>query len=153
MFISTVQQSASATCPHTPLPSDSSFSPCRVSRERSELHRGFSSVTYFIHGIHSVCGAIPISPFLPPPLFPLGIHVFVLYICVSLFALQIRSSVHFAPCINIQCLVLSFWLTSLCTTISGSMHCLCKWPTFTPRLWLSGIALLGVFLMSLCLRR
>ena len=98
---------------HTrPSLSDSWFSHCRALRERSELHRGFSSVTYFIHSIHSVCGAIPISPFLPPLLFPLGIHVFVLYICVSLFALQIRSSVHFALCINIQCLVLSFWLTS-----------------------------------------
>ena len=35
---------------------------------------------------------IPISQLLPPSL-PLGIHAFVLYVCVSVSALQIGSSV------------------------------------------------------------
>ena len=36
--------------------------------------------------------SIPISQFIPPP-FLLGVHTFALYICVSLSALQIRSSI------------------------------------------------------------
>ena len=36
--------------------------------------------------------SIPISQFIPPP-FSLGIHTFVLYFCVSISALQIRSSI------------------------------------------------------------
>ena len=39
--------------------------------------------------------SIPISQFIPPH-FPLGIRTFVLYICVSISALQISSSVSYA---------------------------------------------------------
>ena len=44
--------------------------------------------------------SIPISQFIPPPnspppAFPLGVHTFVLYICVSISALQASSSVPF----------------------------------------------------------
>ena len=37
----------------------------------------------------------PNLPILPTLLFPLGIHIFVLYICVSISASQIRSSIPF----------------------------------------------------------
>ena len=37
----------------------------------------------------------PNSSHLPPLLFPLGVHTFVLYICVSISAMQIGSSVPF----------------------------------------------------------
>ena len=45
----------------------------------------FSLVIYFIHGINSVYMSAPTSQFLPS--FPLGIHRFVLSICVSISAL------------------------------------------------------------------
>ena len=53
-------------------------------------------VIYFIH--ISVYMSIPISQFITPPhlpLSPLGVHTFVLYICVSTSALQTGSSVPF----------------------------------------------------------
>ena len=49
---------------------------------------GFSLVISFIHS--SVYMSIPISQFIHPPLFPLGIHMFVFYVCVFISALQIR---------------------------------------------------------------
>ena len=61
-----------------------------------------------------------------PPLSPLGVHTFVLYICVSIFALQTGSSVPFFQvphiCVNIRYLFFSFSLTSLCMTVSRSIH-------------------------------
>ena len=58
------------------------------------LYRIFSLLIYFIHNINSVYSSIPISQFFPPlylfPFFP-----FVLYICVSISPLQIRSSIPF----------------------------------------------------------
>ena len=75
---------------------------------------------------------IPISQFitlpppLPLPLSPLGVHMFVLYICVSISALQTSSPVPFfyVPhiCVNIRYLFFSFWLTSLCMTVSRFIH-------------------------------
>ena len=59
----------------------------------------FLLVIYFIH--ISVYMSIPISQFITPPpppsppLSPLGIHMFVLYICVSISAMQTGSSVPF----------------------------------------------------------
>ena len=50
---------------------------------------GFSLVISFIHS--GVYMSIPISQFIHPPLFPLGIHMFVFYVCVFISALQIRS--------------------------------------------------------------
>ena len=47
----------------------------------------FSLVIYFIPSINSIYVSIPISQFLPPPPFPLGIHTFVLYVCVYFFFL------------------------------------------------------------------
>ena len=68
----------------------------------------FFSFNYFLYGrfllvIHfmhiNVYMSIPISqvntPPHPPPLSPLGVHTFVLYISVSISALQTSSSVPF----------------------------------------------------------
>ena len=52
----------------------------------------FSLVINFTHSINSVYMSIPIHPTLS---FPLGVHTFVLYICIFIFALQIDSSVPF----------------------------------------------------------
>ena len=62
------------------------------------LYGRFLLVIYFIH--ISVYMSIPTSQFIPPPpppppLSPLGVHTFVLYICVSISALQTGSSVPF----------------------------------------------------------
>ena len=62
------------------------------------LYSRFLLVIYFIH--ISVYTSIPISqsitlPPQPLPLSPLGVHTFVLYICVSISALQTGSSVPF----------------------------------------------------------
>ena len=62
------------------------------------LYSRFLLLIYFIH--ISVYMSIPISQFIPPPnspppAFPLGVHTFVLYICVSISALQASSSVPF----------------------------------------------------------
>ena len=59
------------------------------------LYSRFLLVIYFIH--ISVYMSIPISQFIPPPppLSPLGVHMFVLYICLSISALQTGSSVPF----------------------------------------------------------
>ena len=58
------------------------------------LYSRFLLVIYFIH--ISVYMSIPISQFIPPPppaplLSPLGVHTFVLYICVSIPGLQGRN--------------------------------------------------------------
>ena len=51
-------------------------------------------VIYSILGINSIYVSIPISRFLPPPpLLSLGINTFVLYFCVSISVLQMRSSI------------------------------------------------------------
>ena len=60
------------------------------------LYSRFLLFIYFIH--ISVYMSIPISQFLPPPpppLSPLGVHTFVLYICVSISVLQTSSYVPF----------------------------------------------------------
>ena len=53
----------------------------------------FSLVIYFIH--NTVYVSSPISQFVPPPLSHFGIHTFVLYVCVSVSALQIGSPEQF----------------------------------------------------------
>ena len=62
------------------------------------LYSRFLLVIYYIH--ISVYMSVPISQFIPPPptsspLSPLGVHMFVLYIGVSISALQTGSSVPF----------------------------------------------------------
>ena len=62
------------------------------------LYSRFLLVIYFIN--ISVYMSLPVSQFITPPptplpLSPLGVHMFVLYICVSISALQTGSSVPF----------------------------------------------------------
>ena len=82
------------------------------------------SVLYIV-SITYMCQSQSPNSSLPTP-FPLGIHTFVLYVCVSISALQIRSSIPFfwIPHIwvTIRYLLFSFWLTSLCITLSRSIH-------------------------------
>ena len=80
------------------------------------LHIRFSLVIYFIHcSIHM---SIPVSQF-TTFLSPLGICMFVLYICVSTSALQIGSFVLFfwLPHMFINTWYLFFWLISLCSSL------------------------------------
>ena len=53
----------------------------------------FSLVIYLTHSSNSVSMSILISQLIPSALCHLGIHRFVLYICVSIYALQIRSPI------------------------------------------------------------
>ena len=75
-----------------------------------------------IHLIHmSVYMSIPISQFITPqppplPLFPLGVHTFVLYICVSISALQTSSSVPFSR-FHIYALIYD-----ICFSLSDLLH-------------------------------
>ena len=46
--------------------------------------------------LSSMYMSVPISQFIPNPLFPNGVHTFVLCICVSVSALQIGSFVPFS---------------------------------------------------------
>ena len=67
----------------------------------------------------------PISQFIPSRLPSLvSIHWF--SVNVSISALQIGSTILFSyishTCVNIWYLLLSFWLTSLCMTVSRSIH-------------------------------
>ena len=51
------------------------------------LYSRFPPAIYFTHG--SVYMSIPVSQFIPPPLPPHRVHTSVLYVCVSIPALQI----------------------------------------------------------------
>ena len=53
-----------------------------------ELYSRFSLLTNFTHNVSRVYMSIPASQFIPPPLSPFGVNVFVLYVCVSSFVLQ-----------------------------------------------------------------
>ena len=57
------------------------------------LYSRFLLVINFVH--ISVYMSIPVSQFIPPPTSPLGVHMFVLYVCVSTSTLQISSSIPF----------------------------------------------------------
>ena len=105
----------------------------------------FLLLIYFIH--ISIYMSIPISKFIPPPphsFSPLGDHMFVLYIFVSISSLQTDSPVTFfyIPhiCVNIQSLFFSFWLTSLYMTVSRSIHASTN-DSISLFLWLSNIPL------------
>ena len=106
------------------------------------LYSRFSSVTCFICSINSLDMSIPVSQFIAS--FSLGIHTFVLYVSVSISALQRRLSVWFFSishtCINMWYLFFSFWLTSLCMTNSRSSHISAN-GTISSFLWHSNISL------------
>ena len=59
--------------------------------ESPELHSRFSLVTYW--HVH-VDPSLSVHP-TPTSLSPLGVHIFVLYLCVSISVLQIKSSIPF----------------------------------------------------------
>ena len=92
MFVSTAQQTESATHTHTPL---LDFLHFQITTEHwvdfPGLYSRFSLVIHFTHNINSICVSIPISQFLLACPFPLGVHRFVLYINVSISVLQVRS--------------------------------------------------------------
>ena len=80
----------------------------------------------------------------PLPLSPLGVHTFVLYICVSISALQTGSSVpfsrfHIYALIYGICLSLSDLLHSVCQSLSPSTSQ--QMTQFRSFLWLSDIPL------------
>ena len=103
------------------------------------LYNSFSLVNYFIHSISSVYMSIPTSQY--PP-FPTDIHMFVLYVCVSISALQIRSSIPFfldsVYMLHIQYFSLSDLLFS-CHVMSdsqrphGLLHARLPCPSLSPR--------------------
>ena len=117
------------------------------------LYSRFLLVINFIH--ISVYMSIPISQFitpppLPPPLSPLGVHTFVLYICVSISALQTSSSVYHFPRFHVSALIYN-----ICFSLSDLLHSI--WQSLDPStslqmtrlrsfLWLSNIPLYIRFL-------
>ena len=84
--------SCSAACGIFP---DQGLNPCPLHWQADSQplrHQGSPSYLFY----SSVYMSIPISQFIQPPRpFLLGIHMFVLYVCVSISALPIRSSVPF----------------------------------------------------------
>ena len=79
-------------------------------------------VIYLIHS--SIYMSIPISQFTSPSPSSFGIHKFVLYICVSISALQIILPFFKIPHISniMRYLFFSFWLSSLSMTSTRSIH-------------------------------
>ena len=79
------------------------------------LYSMFSLLIYFLHNISGVHVPNPNFPIPPTHLLLFGIHVFILYVCVFMFALEIRSSIPFFlishVCVRRQ--YLFFWLTLL----------------------------------------
>ena len=114
-------------------------------------HRAFSRVpcaiqqviiSYLFYTQQHICvnPNLPVHPTSPSPLV---VYRFVLYICVSISALQIGSSVPFFQiphiCVNIRCLFFSFWLISLCmkslgpsTSLQMAQFCSFLWMSNTP---------------------
>ena len=93
MLFSAVQQSESAVCIHI----SSLFwisLPFRSLQSTEKSSCAIQQVLISYLSIHSsVYTSVPISQFIPLLLFPFGIHVFVLYVCVSVSALQIGSPI------------------------------------------------------------
>ena len=104
------------------------------------LYNRFSLVIYFIYS--SVYMSIPISQFIPTLPSPLVNHKIIFYVCDSISALQISSSVPFfwIPHISIS-MSFSFWPTSFCMTVSRSIHVSIKWHYSVPLYDLSSITL------------
>ena len=94
------------------------------------LYSRFSLVIYFIYSINRVYMSIPVPQFIPhSSLSPLGIHMFILYVCVSISSLQMCSSV---PSSRSHTHVLIY---NICFSLSDLLHsvwqslghpCLCK---------------------------
>ena len=106
--------------------------PCLLHWQADFLPLSYQESTiYFINSISGVYISTPISQFIPPLTSLLGVHVFILYICVSISVLQIRSSIPFFWIphkyihINMWYLFFSFWLHSFCVTVSRPILGLC----------------------------
>ena len=119
-----------------------SFDKCKPCDSDNSIHICRSSIFFFkvwilfflysrfllvIHFVHiSVYMSVPISQFIPPPLSPLGVHRFVLYICVSISFC--RSSV-FTRLSNYRVVItIHIFLYFPCVYSWGSV-CFC--PTFS----------------------
>jgi len=75
--------------------------PYHLSHQGSPMpYSRFSLVVCFMLSINSVYTSILISQFRQPP-FPLGIHMFVLYICFFISPLQLRPSIPFSDYKNL----------------------------------------------------
>ena len=128
VLVSTVQQSESAIHTHISQHFWISliFRSSHSIEEFPELHSRFSLlICLYIVSIVYICQSK--SPSTPQPAFRhLDVHTFVLYVCVFISALQIRSFIPFFQIphirVNIQYLLFSFWLTSLCMTVSRSIQ-------------------------------
>ena len=112
LLVSTVQQNESAICVciyicicmcvciyiYMYIPSFFNFLSIQITTDHwvqfPVLHSRFSLVIYFIHSVNTVYISIPIS-ILSIPSFPLCVHMFDLYVCVSMSTLQIVSCIPF----------------------------------------------------------
>ena len=47
------------------------------------IHSSFLSVNSYLHSISGMFMWVPVSQFIPASLYPLGVHVFLLYVCIS----------------------------------------------------------------------
>ena len=127
MLVSAVQWSESAVCIHIFPHFKISFPLMLFTTEHwvgfLVLYNRFSLVIYFIYS--SVYRPIPISQFIPTLPSPLVNHKVIFYICDSISALQISSSVPFFQIPHtsdiIWNLFFSFWLAWLCMTHSRSI--------------------------------
>ena len=100
------------------------------------------SYPFYPHQCIHVNPNLPIHP-TTPPLSPLGVHMFVLYNCISISALQTGSSEPFFFLDSIYFLsirYLFFFLTSLCMKLSRSIY-LTTNNSILFLLWLSNIPL------------
>ena len=87
------------------------------------LYSRFSLVTYFIHS--SIYVSAPTSQFIPS-FFPPSIHMFVLYLCVSISSLQ-KVYLHRFSRFHIYALCMYAMVHTLCTICIGShIHALCN---------------------------
>ena len=109
------------------------------------LYSRFLLVIYFIH--ISVYMSIPVSQFIPPLaptlLSPLGVHTFVLYICVSISALQTGSSIPFFEIAHVLIYDICFSLSDLIHSVWQSLDSSTSQQItqFRSFLWLSNIPL------------
>ena len=94
--------------------------------------------------VHPNCPIHHTTTTIPPPLSHLGVHTFVLYICVSISALQTDSSVHFSR-FHIYALIYDtcFSLSDLLHSVWQSLHPSTsqQMTQFRSFLWLSNIPL------------
>lgn len=79
-----------------------SITPCTPQSQQLS-HYLAALFIYFIQSINSVCMPTPTHP--PCASLPLGVHTFVLHVCVTISALQVSSSIPFFyiphVCVNI----------------------------------------------------